>query len=162
MIFYNEYLDTPLGILRLTASDMGVRSLQFTEDKNQETESNQISISAKAQLLEYLRGERTSFDIKLDWSGYSEFYQRVWSALMDIPYGATRSYLELSHAIDNPKAVRAVGGANGKNPICIIVPCHRVIGADGSLTGYSQGLHIKEWLLQHENPKKFALQGSLF
>ncbi len=161
MIFYNEYLESPIGLLAIQTTDFGLRSLQFTKERSEESPNIHSSL-AKDQLAEYLKGERQTFDLEIDWSGYSTFYQKVWSALIEIPYGTTCSYLQLSHAIENPKAIRAVGGANGKNPICIVVPCHRVIGSDGSLTGYSQGLHIKEWLLNLENPKVYAPQGSLF
>ena len=111
---------------------------------------------AVAQLGEYFAGERTTFDLELRLEG-TEFQRRVWSALLDIPYGETRSYGELALAIENPSAVRAVGLANGRNPIALVVPCHRVIGADGSLTGYGGGLERKRALLDlergHRSPR---------
>ena len=103
----------------------------------------------KRQLEEYFAGTRTSFDLPIQPEG-TEFQRRVWNVLLEIPYGTTISYLELARRIGDEKAARAVGLANGLNPISIIVPCHRVIGADGSLTGYGGGIERKRWLLQHE------------
>ena len=101
------------------------------------------------QLSEYLKGERQIFDLPLNPKG-TDFQKRVWQALCDIPYGETRSYKQIAEAIGNPKAVRAVGMANNRNPITIVVPCHRVIGADGKLVGYGGGLEMKEFLLRLE------------
>jgi methylated-DNA-[protein]-cysteine S-methyltransferase len=105
--------------------------------------------AAKQQLEEYFAGSRTSFDLPMQPEG-TEFQSRVWDALLGIPYGTTISYLELARRIGDEKAVRAVGLANSLNPISIIIPCHRVIGADGSMTGYGGGIERKRWLLQHE------------
>jgi methylated-DNA-[protein]-cysteine S-methyltransferase len=105
--------------------------------------------SARAQLDEYFAGRRSKFDIELDLRG-SAFQRAVWDALLEIPYGETRSYGEIAKRIGRPDRARAVGAANGSNPVSIIVPCHRVIGADGSLTGYGGGLERKRWLLEHE------------
>ncbi len=105
---------------------------------------------ARAQLEEYFRGARTSFDLPVHFDGGTPFQQRVWSALRDIPYGETRSYGELARRIGKAPGARAVGAANGQNPIAVVVPCHRVIGADGSLTGFGGGLPRKRWLLTHE------------
>jgi methylated-DNA-[protein]-cysteine S-methyltransferase len=105
--------------------------------------------AAREQLEGYFAGELQVFDLPLALRG-TEFQQRVWTALRQIPYGTTISYLELARRTGNPQAVRAVGAANGRNPISIIVPCHRVIGADGSLTGFGGGLERKDWLLRHE------------
>ena len=110
------------------------------------------------QLNEYFAGDRTLFDLKLNPEG-TTFQKQVWNALQTIPYGKTLSYLELSKQLGDVKAIRAVANANGKNTLWIIVPCHRVIGSDGSLTGYAGGLHRKQWLLEHESPYK---QQSLF
>ena len=101
------------------------------------------------ELNEYFNGERTRFTVPLDTQG-THFQKQVWRALIDVEFGQTKSYQEIALAINNPKAVRAVGAANGKNPISIIVPCHRIIGANGKLTGYAGGLERKEWLLKHE------------
>jgi methylated-DNA-[protein]-cysteine S-methyltransferase len=109
-------------------------------------------------LNEYFEGKRQNFDLLLNPEG-TEFQKKVWSLLSEIPYGKTISYLELSRRFGDEKAIRAVAAANGKNPVWIIIPCHRVIGSDGSLTGYAGGLHRKKWLLNHESPSK---QQSLF
>ena len=123
--------------------------------------SNTIPIvlqEAVSQLNDYFEGKRTDFTIKLNPSG-TEFQQKVWSGLLEIPFGKTISYLELSKKLGDVKAIRAVASADGKNPLWIVVPCHRVIGTDGSLTGYAGELWRKKWLLEHENPSK---QESLF
>ena len=107
---------------------------------------------------DYFEGKRTNFNFKLNPSG-TEFQQKVWKSLLEIPFGKTMSYMELSKKLGDVKAIRAVASANGKNPLWIVVPCHRVIGTDGSLTGYAGGLWRKKWLLEHENP---TTQQSLF
>ena len=114
---------------------------------------NRFTEVAVEQILEYFDGKRTSFDVPLHMPG-TAFQQRVWGALREIPYGAIRSYGEIAAGIDDPKAVRAVGTANGMNRIAIMIPCHRVIGADGALTGYGGGLWRKDWLLKHEQAHK--------
>ena len=110
------------------------------------------------QLNEYFTGNRKTFNLKLNPQG-TEFQKKVWEALQNVPYGKTITYLEQSKVLGNVKAIRAVAGANGKNPISIVIPCHRIIGSDGSLTGYAGGLWRKKWLLEHENP---TTQQSLF
>ena len=110
------------------------------------------------QLDEYFNGTRTAFNLKLNPQG-TGFQQRVWKELLNIPHGKTRSYLEQSKKLGDVKAIRAVASANGKNPIWILIPCHRIIGSDGSLTGYAGRLWRKKWLLEHENP---SMQQSLF
>ena len=105
------------------------------------------------QFREYFEGKRRKFDLTLNPEGTS-FQKKVWELLQEIPYGKTISYLELSKRLGNPKAIRAAAAANGKNPLWIIVPCHRVIGSNGDLTGYAGGLHRKKWLLEHESPAK--------
>ena len=115
-------------------------------------------IEVVTQLQEYFIGKRTEFTFKLNPKG-TEFQKKVWQELLQIPFGKTCSYLELSKKLGDVKAIRAVASANGKNPLWIVVPCHRVIGTDGSLTGYAGGLWRKKWLLEHENPIK---QESLF
>ena len=114
------------------------------------------------QLVEYFNRKRTQFDLPLDFSEKSDFMIQVWEALKEIPYGTTTSYSSIAHKIGNPKSVRAVGLANKHNPIAIIVPCHRVIGKSGDLTGYFYGLETKRELLELENPHSFSKQGSLF
>lgn len=110
------------------------------------------------QLQEYFEGSRTHFDIKLDPEG-TTFQKKVWAQLQTIPYGKTVSYQKMANDLGDPKVIRAAASANGKNPISIVIPCHRVIGSDGSLTGYAGGLHRKKWLLEHESP---VTQGKLF
>jgi methylated-DNA-[protein]-cysteine S-methyltransferase len=108
------------------------------------------------QLTEYFAGTRRAFDLPLEFRG-TDFQRKAWSALLTIPYGETRSYLDMARVLGNPAAVRAVGAANGRNPISIIAPCHRVIGAGGDLTGFGGGLEAKAWLLAHESPQRDLL-----
>jgi methylated-DNA-[protein]-cysteine S-methyltransferase len=108
------------------------------------------------QLREYFSGQRRRFDLPLDFRG-TDFQRQVWSSLLSIPFGETRSYLEVARSLGNPAAVRAVGAANGRNPISIIAPCHRVIGTGGDLTGFGGGLEAKAWLLAHESPQRDLL-----
>jgi methylated-DNA-[protein]-cysteine S-methyltransferase len=150
------YIDTiisPLGALQIEASNRGLTKLAFVDAIPTATSTNPITDEAKQQLQNYFIGKQTSFDVPLDPEG-TDFQQSVWCYLATIPYGQTVSYQDVANGIDNPKAVRAVGAANGKNPIAIIVPCHRVIGKDGSLTGYAWGVEAKSWLLQHETDNR--------
>ena len=159
-----QVIETPIGFLKIKASSLGIRGICLFKDKpecDKETHNQHTSQAAK-ELLEYFDGKRKEFSVKLDWEGYSDFYKSVWSYLVNIPCGQTKSYGEIAKYLDNPGASRAVGLANGKNPILIIVPCHRVIGSNGALTGFASGLHVKEQLLAHENPDSFAMQGKLF
>ncbi|NNC87258.1 MAG: methylated-DNA--[protein]-cysteine S-methyltransferase [Akkermansiaceae bacterium] len=146
--------NTGIGELVLLVSAHGLAGLYFGHRLRQaglpaDDAGHDILNAAEDQLSEYFAGERKAFDLPLDPRG-SDFQREVWDALCHIPYGTTCSYREIAQRIGKPKSVRAVGTANGANPIAIIVPCHRVIGADGSLTGFSAGLHIKEALLEHE------------
>ena len=125
----------------------------FIEELKNCTEESPILKEAIKQFDEYFKGIRKDFNIKCETQG-TEFQKRVWVALMEIPYGVTLSYKEMAFKIGNEKSTRAVGNANGKNIISIIVPCHRVIGSDNSLTGYAGGLHRKKWLLEHEKEIK--------
>ncbi len=150
---------TPIGLLELKASSDGLSSVLFIEkDALPTTIIPKVLDDAVAQLLEYFAGERTTFSLKLNPSG-TDFQRRVWRELEAIPFGKTTSYLAMAKQLGDPKVIRAAASANGKNPISIIIPCHRVIGSDGSLTGYAGGLHRKKWLLEHESP---VTQGSLF
>ena len=115
------------------------------------SEVPQILKEPATQLKEYFEGKRREFSLKLNPVG-TVFQKKVWNALLEVPYGKTLSYFELSEKIGDVKAIRAVAAANGKNPIWIVIPCHRIIGSDGSLTGYAGGLHRKKWLLDHESP----------
>ena len=147
-----SYFKSPLGAIKLTADENAVTSLSFVSEEekaNGKTKSNKVTAECKKQLKEYFAGKRKKFDVPLKLEG-TEFQKKVWKQLLKIPYGKTASYGEIARKIKNPKAVRAVGGANNKNKIAIIIPCHRVIGADGSLTGYAGGLDIKSRLLEHE------------
>lgn len=152
-IFYQQMI-CPFGTVHLYATEHHLKALLFkpwqavAKDQLHNT-SNQILEATKQQLEEYFEGQRTTFDLPIESDG-TEFQQKVWKTLMTIPFGETWNYGQLATAIGNKNASRAVGAANGKNPISIIVPCHRVIGANGTLTGYAGGLEAKEWLLKHE------------
>lgn len=147
-----QVVQAPFGNLYLYADDNYLSGINFREVDSLETktdENHPILQQAAQQLKEYFSGQRHTFDLPLRFSG-TDFQQQVWQHLQTIPYGDTQSYQQVAGAIDNPKAVRAVGNANNKNPIVIVVPCHRVIGANGNMVGYGGGLPVKEWLLKHE------------
>jgi len=155
------YLKTPIGIAKIVGDVNGIQSVSVVEDNSLDIVSEDVSKCLQEcilQLQEYFKGKRTRFTVKLNLKG-TEFQQKVWKELLKIPFGKTRSYLEQAKCLGNVKAIRAVANANGKNPIWILIPCHRVIGSNGSLTGYAGGLWRKKWLLAHENPVK---QKSLF
>jgi methylated-DNA-[protein]-cysteine S-methyltransferase len=147
-------IHTPLGFAKITGDFNGITSLSILN-----SEENITHIIPKPledcvyQLQEYFEGKRQVFQLSLNLQG-TEFQKRVWMQLQRIPYGKTISYLELSKQLGDVKTIRAAASANGKNPIWIIIPCHRVIGSDGSLTGYAGGLERKQWLLNLENPYK--------
>ncbi|UXI03447.1 methylated-DNA--[protein]-cysteine S-methyltransferase [Photobacterium sp. TY1-4] len=145
----NQHLDTPIGRLNIVANDEAVTAIEFDADPSVQQVPNAITRLCCEQLSDYFAGNRTDFDVPLDAHG-TRFQHQVWQALIAIPYGETCSYSAIAHQINNPKAVRAVGAANGRNPIPVIVPCHRVIGSSGQLTGYAGGLDIKIWLIEHE------------
>jgi len=153
-IYYDD-MESPIGVLRLVADAQGLREVRFAEPRHpRSTPADWIRASeplafARAPLREYFAGERVAFDLPLHPLG-TPFQLSVWHELARIPYGATASYGEIARRIDNPAAVRAVGAANGQNPIPIIVPCHRVIGSNGSLTGFGGGLPTKQFLLALE------------
>lgn len=155
------FLKSPLGITKIVGDANGISEISEISVSDE----GEVSVSipkeleqAVIQLQEYFEGKRNDFNLKLNPKG-TEFQQRVWQELLNIPFGKTLSYLELSKKLGDVKAIRAVAAANGKNPLWIVVPCHRVIGTDGSLTGYAGGLWRKKWLLEHENPTN---QQSLF
>ena len=152
------YINTPLGIAAITGDVHGVSEITVLEEGEVSAQIPFFLRDAVQQLQEYFNSQRTDFTFKLNPKG-TDFQQKVWNALLDIPFGKTRTYLEQSKFLGDPKAIRAVASANGKNPLWIVVPCHRVIGSDGSLTGYAGGLWRKKWLLEHENPSP---QHSLF
>lgn len=152
-------VNTPLGFAKIIGNEDGISEITIlNSEENQTTIIPVILEDCVMQLQEYFQGERTHFDLKLNPHG-TDFQRSVWSELNQIPYGKTISYLELSRRLGDEKAIRAVANANGKNPLWIVIPCHRVIGSDGSLTGYAGGLARKQWLLEHESPYK---QQSLF
>lgn len=153
---YTDYLNTEIGLLEITATKSGINSVFFVEQHRHDVLKNQWTDQAVIQLQAYFAGKRKEFDLPLNQQG-TDFQQQVWQALLTIPFGQVASYADMAQAINNPKAVRAVGAANGKNPISIIVPCHRVIGANGTLTGYAGGLDRKQWLLQHESADMFKV-----
>jgi len=152
------HLQTPIGYVEFKGDENGLASITVFDGKKPQDVTPEVLEDAVYQFSEYLEGKRKMFDLKLNPQG-TDFQKRVWNALLKIPYGKTVSYLELSKTLDDVKAIRAVAAANGKNPLWIVVPCHRVIGSNGDLTGYAGGLHRKKWLLAHESPSK---QQSLF
>jgi len=147
-------MPSPIGDITIQSTAKGVSYVGFYPVVTMQTEAVDEHtltpiLKCISELNEYFNGERRRFTVPLDTQG-THFQRKVWHALMDVEFGQTKSYQEIALAINNPKAVRAVGAANGKNPISIIVPCHRIIGANGKLTGYAGGLERKEWLLKHE------------
>ena len=152
---------SPVGRLYLEASELGLQRVTLASGIV-EDRTNDLLIDVVAQLQAYFKGALKTFDVDLDFQEASPFQQKVWTALTQIPFGKTISYLDLALKVGTEKHTRAVGLANGKNPIPIIVPCHRVIGSDGSLTGYALGLPMKRYLLNLENPGAFAIQTTLF
>ncbi len=144
------YIKTPIGFARICGSDLGISEIAVVDEIGDQSGNIPDCIAeAQVQLEEYFLKKRTEFDLKLDIRG-TDFQKRVWEFLRKIPYGRTMSYLEQSHSLGDKKAIRAVASANGKNPFWIVIPCHRVIGSDGALTGYAGGVWRKNWLLQHE------------
>ena len=147
-MLFIQYYKSLIGDLKITASETALLKIEHVTELGENT-GNSITKKTQMQLEDYFLGKRKSFDIPLDLQG-TDFQKQVWQALIQIPYGKTCSYKELAQAIENPKAIRAVGGANNKNPVSIIVPCHRVIGANRKLVGYAGGLDRKEALLALE------------
>ena len=153
------FVHTPLGTAVIKGDSEGLKSITvLDQDLAATTVIPEVLEEAVTQLNEYFNGKRNQFTLKLNPEG-TPFQQKVWLALQEIPYGKTVSYLELSRRLGDTKAIRAVAAANGKNPLWIVVPCHRVIGSNGDLVGYAGGLPRKKWLLQHESP---ITQTSLF
>jgi methylated-DNA-[protein]-cysteine S-methyltransferase len=149
--------DSPIGPILVVASEAGVRRIEFVDDEQahalkdmMDTSCHLVVEEAMKQLTEYFDGSRTRFSLPLDLHG-TDFQKDAWLALAQIPFGRTCTYSEQAAFIGRPRAVRAIGTANSKNPIAIVLPCHRVIGADGSLTGYAGGMDKKKWLLDHES-----------
>ncbi len=153
--FYYWKFPSPVGPLAVAVTDRGLARLEFdrgqipAQDRNIWIESEEKTRACRRELEEYFAGTRRQFDLPLDLQG-TEFEMRCWRALLEIPYGETRSYGDIARAVGSPKAFRAVGLANRNNPVAIVVPCHRVVGANGGLTGYGGGLDVKEKLLRLE------------
>jgi methylated-DNA-[protein]-cysteine S-methyltransferase len=152
------YIKTPLGIATIIGDENGISVISVSDEGEISSTIPTILQDVVSQLNGYFEGKRNNFDFKLNPKG-TDFQQKVWKGLLEIPFGKTCSYMDLSKKLGDVKAIRAVASANGKNPLWIVVPCHRVIGTDGSLTGYAGGLWRKKWLLEHENP---TTQQSLF
>jgi len=159
-------IHTPIGVLTLSATAEGLTGVYFEENRHGPTReeiegwqaadlaqagerASEVLVTTRAQLEEYFAGERTHFELPFAPRG-TEFQQKVWLALREIPYGEVVSYSAIAERIGSPKAVRAVGAANGRNPLPVVVPCHRVVGANGDLTGFGGGIDRKRWLLEHE------------
>ncbi|MDP4929234.1 MAG: methylated-DNA--[protein]-cysteine S-methyltransferase [Ilumatobacteraceae bacterium] len=158
LIFSRRTCEAPFGVLTVVGSDLGIRYVMFNNDAHpkplerlhvSDSEIHESVNDAMNQLEEYFDGSRRDFELPLDLQG-TEFQVAAWNALADIPYGHTASYGQQAASIGRPKAVRAIGGANGRNPVAIVLPCHRIVGADGSLTGFGGGIAVKKWLLDHE------------
>ena len=148
------YYQSEIGWLEIVGTEEAIKAIEFIEAEAVNNDSAQVPVTGEmstclTQLDEYFKGSRKDFSFTLAPEG-TEFQKSVWQQLIDIPFGETVSYFDIAKAINNEKAVRAVGAANGQNPIVIVVPCHRVIGSNGKLTGYGGGLWRKEWLLNHE------------
>jgi len=150
----NCTIETPLGHAKITGDVNGIAKVSIGDTSKEITQIiPENLLDCVTQLKEYFREERKNFDLKLNPKG-TDFQKRVWQQLQQIPFGKTCSYLKFSKKLGDPKAIRAVASANGKNPLWVIVPCHRVIGSDGNLTGYAGGLHRKQWLINHESTNK--------
>lgn len=168
MAFWYKMMQSPVGELKLVATERGLAAILWENDDprrvrflpQDEDLTNAILLEAEKQLHEYFSGQRQQFDLTLDFIG-TEFQRKVWSALVTIPFGETRSYGEIARQVGSPAAVRAVGAANGRNPISIIAPCHRVIGANGKLTGFAGGLETKAFLLRLEGGQLWSQEALL-
>ena len=163
--YFYKTMPSPVGLLTLVANDHGLAAVLWENDDPKrvrlspmdEDSKHPVLLEAERQLQDYFAGKRKTFSLKLDFTG-TEFQKKVWAALLTIPFGETRSYAQIAEQIGNPNAVRAVGAANGKNPISIIAPCHRVIGSNGKLTGFAGGMEAKAFLLKLE-AKELTLHG---
>ncbi|WP_226474956.1 methylated-DNA--[protein]-cysteine S-methyltransferase [Pseudomonas sp. MWU16-30323] len=158
MSYEYQYMPSPVGQLTLVARDGKLTAILWEKERPnrvrlgalQEANNSPVLQETERQLKEYFAGTRNRFELELDFAG-TDFQKKVWQALLTIPFGQTRSYSQIAAQIGNPKAVRAVGAANGRNPISIVAPCHRVIGASGGLTGFAGGLEAKQYLLALED-----------
>ena len=168
LIFSRRTCEAPFGVLTVVGSDLGIRYVMFNNDAHpkplerlhiSDSEIHESVNDAMNQLEEYFDGSRRDFELPLDLQG-TEFQVAAWNALAEIPYGRTASYGQQAASIGRPKAVRAIGGANGRNPVAIVLPCHRIVGADGSLTGFGGGIEVKKWLLDHEQSMLHSATGN--
>ena len=146
---FKAYYNSPIGYIQILGNEHSIISLDFIGEINNDEKRNDLLNTCITELDEYFKGKRRSFSLNLLLNG-TDFQKKVWNALINIPYGKTVSYKDIAKAIGNEKSARAVGNANNKNKIAIIVPCHRVIGSNGLLTGYAGGIWRKEWLINHE------------
>ncbi len=158
---YYSYYESPVGLLKIGATEQYIAELSFVDNTQQMAHGEpgvcDIIHTCTEQLIEFFKGRRKQFDLPIHQEG-TEFQKRVWNKLLDIPFGKTISYLDLAKKLGDPKVIRAAATTNGKNKIAIIVPCHRVIGTDKSLVGFSGGLWRKKWLLQHEFRLQHGIQ----
>lgn len=151
---YKTYYSSPIGTIEIVSDEDSIVKLDFMEETGKaDDNSPEILSKAVSQLDEYFKGKRKTFDLKLGVKG-TEFQQNVWQQLIKVPFGSTATYGEIAKAVGNEKASRAVGGANNKNKIAIVIPCHRIVGSSGKMVGYAGGLWRKEWLLEHEKNNK--------
>ena len=146
---YTSYYLSPVGMIKIVCNESNITAVTFAEKESTSDDKHTLLYNCQLQLDEYFSGKRKTFNLPLEQAG-TAFQLRVWKALEDIPFGRTTSYLSLSKTLGDPKAIRAVGSANGRNNIAIIIPCHRVIGSNTQLIGYAGGLWRKQWLLNHE------------
>ena len=146
---YTDYFDSPIGLIEFKASERGITQVIFCGTRQTKIINNEITDLCKLQLKEYFTAKRKVFDLPLDAKG-TDFQLQVWACLAEISFGETMSYLDIAKLVNRPKGSQAVGGANGRNPISVILPCHRILGSNGSLTGYAGGIERKLWLLKHE------------
>jgi methylated-DNA-[protein]-cysteine S-methyltransferase len=159
---FTTYYQSPVGLLQIEGTNQFISKVHFIDEKENITPATDnnlppMAIQAVEQLIEYFHGQRRFFELPISQEG-TAFQQKVWTELMNIPFGKTISYLELSRRLGDPKVIRAAAAANGRNDVAIIVPCHRVIGANNQLVGYAAGLPRKKWLLQHENKIAHGVQ----
>jgi methylated-DNA-[protein]-cysteine S-methyltransferase len=150
---YTSYYISPIGIIEISATERDLISVLFVDAETKISGTNAVLEECKKQLSEYFQGDRKDFSLPYVLVG-TDFQKATWNKLKSIEYGETKSYSELAEELDSPKSARAVGTTNGKNSLLIILPCHRIVGQDGSLTGYAGGLWRKKWLLEHESGKQ--------
>ncbi|PZO87336.1 MAG: hypothetical protein DI626_04230 [Micavibrio aeruginosavorus] len=160
MTQFHKHMPSPVGTLKLVANDTKLVAILWENDDparvktdvSEESANHPVLLETERQLAAYFAGELKDFTLDLDFTG-TDFQKAVWNALLTIPFGETRTYAQIAHQVGSPGAVRAVGAANGKNPISIVAPCHRVIGTNGKLTGFAGGLKEKAWLLDMESAR---------